>query len=42
MTTIKFIFADGSVKILKSKSKEVRAYIRDMVNDFGAVKAVIQ
>lgn len=42
MTTIVFTYADGSKKILKSKSKEVRNYIKDLVSDFGAISAVIK
>lgn len=41
MITIVFTYANGSKRILKTRAKEARNFIKDMVHDFGAEKAHI-
>jgi hypothetical protein len=42
MTVIVFEFPNGSKQVLKSSSKEVRSFIKDITHDLGAVKATIK
>jgi hypothetical protein len=42
MITTVFVNADGSKRILKSRGRDVKKFLRDLVHDFGAKYANVK